>query len=399
MRPDARVQSAIGILDTWHSDDAGLDRILLQWARGNRYAGSGDRAAIGDLVYGCVRQLRSSLWVAGHDTFDSGRAAMLGYLIQRGEDVDALFSGTRHAPDTLSEDEKGLLRDLSDAPRAVRLDYPEWLEDQVAGVSDASLDALRSRAALDLRVNALKADPAAARDALATEGIEVEPVPDAPMALRVTTAERRVARSAAYLDGLVEIQDAGSQRLAALARPAKGELVIDLCAGGGGKALAMAAACNNEARILAYDISKARLAPLPERADRAGARIECISEDDLAGLKGRADIVFIDAPCTGSGAWRRNPDAKWRLTRDHLSQLCSMQLDLLRQGAELCKPSGRLIYGTCSILKVENDSAISGFIDDNPDWQCREGLEVLPCDGTDGFFGAVLSRKLDTCEN
>lgn len=396
MRPDARVQSAKEILDCWRSGETGLDRVLVQWARNNRYAGSGDRAAIGDLVYGCVRRLRSSLWVAGLDWPGTGRAAMFGYLTQTGADTGALFSGARHAPEPPTDAERTAMRELEGAPRPVRLDFPNWLEEHLSHVSDANLDALRNRGALDLRVNALKASPETARDALGAESIETEAVEDAPLALRVTKGERRVARSRAYLDGLVEIQDAGSQRLAALARPESGDLVIDLCAGGGGKALAMAAACNDATRILAYDISAARLAALPERAERAGARIECISAEDLADLSGKADIVFIDAPCSGSGAWRRNPDAKWRLSSERLSQLCAVQQDLLRQGANLCKPSGRLIYGTCSILNVENAQAINRFTCDHPEWTPCEELTVSPNGGTDGFFGTVLCRMLDT---
>ena len=236
--------------------------------------------------------------------------------------------------------ERDALRTLHDASRPVRLDYPDWLEQHVSDVPDQCLDSLRDRAALDLRVNTLKSDRAQARDALAKEGIEADCVAHSPIALRVVSGERRVARSEAYLNGLVEIQDAGSQQLAAMASADPGDLILDLCTGGGGKSLAMAAACKNSARILAHDISAARIARLPERAQRAAARIECISEGDLADLKGKADIVFIDAPCSGSGAWRRNPDAKWRLTPDRLSQLCKIQLDLLRQGAELCKPTG-----------------------------------------------------------
>lgn len=399
MRPDARVQSAIEIIDTWHAGDLGLDRVLAQWGRSNRYAGSGDRAAIGDLVYGCIRRLRSSLWISGQATFAGGRAAMLGYLGQSGEDLETLFSGARHAPEILSHHERNAFDSLLDAPRPVRLDYPDWLAQHFSSVPDECVESLRHRAAVDLRVNTLKTDSAKARDTLAKEVIETELVPGAPLALRITNGERRVARSEAYLKGLVEIQDAGSQQLASLALADPGDLVVDLCAGSGGKSLAIAAACSNAARILAYDISATRLAKLPERAERAAAQVECISNDSLANLKGKADIVFIDAPCSGSGAWRRNPDAKWQLTPERLSQLCKTQLDLLRQGAELCNPSGKLIYGTCSILKIENDDLIDQFTTNARDWNVDNLLDVSPSDGTDGFFGAVLSRKLDTRQN
>ncbi len=172
MRPDARVQSAIEMIDAWHAGDLGLDRVLTQWARSNRYAGSGDRVAIGDLLYGCIRRLRSSLWVSGHTTFTGGRAAMSGFLTQSGEDLDMLFSGARHAPEALTLDERNALRTLLDVPRPVRLDYPDWLEQHISSVPDECLDSLRHRAALDLRGNTLKTGTPNARGTWAKRGIE-----------------------------------------------------------------------------------------------------------------------------------------------------------------------------------------------------------------------------------
>ena len=364
MRPDARAQSAIEILDEWLGSVAGLDRTLTRWARGNRFAGSKDRAAIADLVYGVVRRLRSSAWISGCDPGGSqpvGRQLLLGSLVLDGVDPELCFTGAKYAPEKLTAYERTIEAPLEQAPRAIRLDYPDWLDQHLADVADADLEALRSRAPLDLRVNSLKASVAQATVALAADGIEVQDLASQPLALRVTVGERKVAGSTAYKTGLVEIQDVGSQGLSTLAETQPKEVVIDLCAGGGGKALAIAAQSAGLARIYAYDISLKRMAAIPERAERAGVEIELLTKDDLAQMAGKADLVFLDAPCSGSGAWRRNPDAKWRLTPERLSELTRMQSELLYQATGLCRPGGRIVYGTCSILRAENQMQTEAF--------------------------------------
>ena len=396
MRPDARVQSAIEILDQWLEADTGLDRVLTQWARANRYAGSGDRAAIADLVYGAVRRLRSANWVAGAPDPVSGRSLLHGALLMDGHDVEALFTGTRHAPDLLTQAEIAHHRDLAEASHAVAYDYPDWLGPHLAGVRDEDLSALRDRAPLDLRVNTLKATTEQALASLENEDIKAITIQDVPNALRVTEGNRKVARSAAYDTGLVEIQDAGSQKLAILANAKPGELIIDLCAGGGGKTLALAAAADGKANIFAHDISEQRMSDLPARARRAGAAIQVVKPNMLEPLHGKADLVFVDAPCSGSGAWRRNPDAKWHLTEKRLAELTSIQQALIEQAAGLCNPTGRIVYGTCSLFRVENEERVTTFFDQNAGWQVTEQLQAYPSDGTDGFFGTVLTRSLDS---
>ncbi|MEM7687107.1 MAG: RsmB/NOP family class I SAM-dependent RNA methyltransferase [Pseudomonadota bacterium] len=398
MRPDARAQSAIEILDIWLSSEQDLDRILTDWGRRSRYAGSGDRRAIADLVYNATRRMRSSAWIAGSDDVTvSGRALIHGNLIQAGLETSGVFTGERHAPAPLSETEIAAQRSLESAPRLVRTDMPEWLAPWVATLSDADLLALRDRASVDLRVNSLKTDLAAARQSLATDGIITEPLPGIVNALRVRDGAHRVHLSAAYLGGLVEIQDAGSQQLALLAKARPGERILDLCAGGGGKALAMAAAAaGGRAIIHAYDVSSARLEALPARAKRAGASIEIIDRKTLEKSYGTYDVVFVDAPCSGSGAWRRNPDAKWRLTEARLQSLIAVQSELLEQARELLQPEGRIIYGTCSILDGENASQIDQFLKRHPTWSLVDQLHLLPSSGTDGFFGALLSQVVDS---
>lgn len=394
MTPAARVQAAIEVVDGWLAGAQGLDRVLTDWGRAHRFAGSGDRRAIADLVYDAVRRMRSALWVAGSEEPGTGRDILRGSQMLDGGDPETLFTGVGHAPEALSDAERKGMRVLEDAPRMVRLDLPAWLEPDLGGVPEAALEALRDRAAVDLRVNRLKATVAEARAALAEEGIETAPLAIVPDAVRVTEGARKVARSRAYREGLVEIQDGASQAVAALAGVRAGERVLDLCAGGGGKSLALAAAMGGRGTVWAHDIAPQRMADLPERARRAGAEITLVPTGGLAALAGQGDLVFVDAPCSGSGAWRRNPDAKWRLTREGLDRVREVQAQLLDQAVGLIAPAGRICYATCSLLPGENAGQIAAFLARHPGWSAGQSLSLTPLDGTDGFFGTVLTKTL-----
>lgn len=321
---------------------------------------------------------------------------MHGLALLDGTPPEDLFSGGRHTPEPLTDAEINAQRDLQDAPQNIRLDIPDWLEPFLIDVQDQELMALRQRAALDLRVNTLKATPETALASLVEDGIQAHALQAGGTALRVTTGNRKVARSSAYKQGMVEIQDSGSQALANLAQAKAGELIIDLCAGGGGKTLAIAAATAGKSRLIAHDISAERLSDLPARAERAGAEIEIADADALSQLRDKADLVFVDAPCSGSGAWRRNPDAKWRLRPERLFELNAIQSNLLQQAASLCGPKGRIVYGTCSILAVENQERVSAFLAEAQEWNAVRDFASLPSGGSDGFFGAVITRKLDS---
>ncbi|MCL5775566.1 RsmB/NOP family class I SAM-dependent RNA methyltransferase [Limibaculum sp. FT325] len=391
MTPGARVAAAIAILDDWLAGGDGADRLLAAWGRASRYAGSGDRQAVADLVYDALRRLRSTAWVAGADT-PSGRSALIGSLRLDGRDPAPRFTGEGHAPAPLASCEAP--RDLAAAPEAVRLDLPDWLMPHLEAVPRAALEALRHRAPLDLRVNRLKADPPAAVAALAAEGIAAVPGPLAPDCLRVTEGARRVARSRAYLDGLVEIQDAASQAVAAISPPQPGETVLDFCAGGGGKTLALGAAMAGRGRLVAHDISAARLGALRPRAERAGLAVECLPPGATGSVAGACDLVFVDAPCSGSGAWRRNPDAKWRLTPQRLDALIATQDQVLDDAARAVRPGGRLVYATCSILVEENAARVAAFLARDKRFTLEGApLALLPGeDAGDGFFAAILRR-------
>jgi 16S rRNA (cytosine967-C5)-methyltransferase len=349
----------------------------------------------------------------------------------RGFDADAIdrsFADSPHAPDTLTPEERTSIEggDLKDAPDWVRGDYPEWLDPHFARVfGDRRAEegaALAERAPLDLRVNALKATHDEALAELAH--LNPTPTPYSPFGIRVPLlADGRgppVQSEPAFIKGLIEVQDEGSQIAALIAQAKPGEQVIDLCAGAGGKTLALAAAMNNKGQIFAHDRDLRRLAPLHERAERAGIRNLQIRSpkgkaDVLADLEGRADLVVIDAPCTGIGTWRRNPDAKWRMRPGALEVRQNEQNAALTDGARLVKPGGRLVYITCSVLTEENEDRLAAFRAAHPEFKPvaakdvadAAGLTPLASNanadgsallltphrtGTDGFFVAVLRR-------
>ncbi|MDO6585887.1 RsmB/NOP family class I SAM-dependent RNA methyltransferase [Salipiger sp. 1_MG-2023] len=381
MTPAARIQAAIEILDRIASG-AAAEQALLGWSRGARYAGSKDRAAVRDHVFDVLRRWRSTAAQGGADT---GRGRMLGLLRQSGIDPDSLFTGEGHAPEPLSDAEHAAGR----APEgAEALDLPDWLADvwtqSLGDAAEPSALALRQRAPVYLRVNTAKLSVPEAQALLAAEGIKSVAHPLAQTALQVTGGARGVARSKAYLDGLVELQDVASQAIA-LALPLEpGSRVLDYCAGGGGKALAMAA--RSGGAVDAHDADPARMKDLPARAQRAGAQIRVVAKP-----QGRYDVVLCDVPCSGAGAWRRAPEGKWRLTAERLRELTDIQSDILQRAAPLVAAGGTLAYATCSMLYPENTDRIAQFTADMPGWKVTFQRQFLPSDGGDGFFLTCLT--------
>ena len=392
MTPGARVQAAIEILDRWLTGAEGADRLLAQWGRASRYAGSGDRRAVADLVYDALRRMRSAAWVAGAQAAD-GRAVLRGSLLLDGLDPAAFFTGDGHAPSALSEAEATPIRSLDMAPRAVRLDLDDWLMRLLAGVPDEALAPLRHRAPLHLRVNRLKVTPEQAVAELAREGVVVEPGPLDPDCLVVRENPHRVAQSIAYLEGLVEVQDAASQAAARYASAQPGQTVLDFCAGGGGKALAMAAQMGGQGAVYAHDIAAERLAQIAPRAARAGAMVSVLAPRETVTLAQRCDLVLVDAPCSGSGAWARNPDAKWRLSPERLAELQALQDQILDLAAQAVRPGGRLVYATCSLIADENQRRTEAFLTRQAGFAPgRRPLVLTPADGGGGFFACELCK-------
>ncbi|MCC5971725.1 MAG: RsmB/NOP family class I SAM-dependent RNA methyltransferase [Pararhodobacter sp.] len=387
MTPAARQAAAIEILDRVLAGQP-AEQALTRWARASRFAGSGDREAVRDLVFRAIRQRRSVQALGGGAR---GRAMVLGML--RADGLMPDWTGTQHSPAPLDEAEAALLATpLPQLSRAEAGDCPDWLlphfDAALGAEADAVLALMRDRAPVFLRVNVAQATLASVQSELAGEGVETRPHPLAPQALEVTANPRRVRNSAAYREGRVELQDVASQAVAGAlaAHLMPGTRVLDYCAGGGGKALALAAA---GMVVSAHDADPARMRDLPERARRAGASI--------AVLPGRAQglwpVVLADAPCSGSGSWRRAPEAKWALTPERLDELCALQAQILRDGATLTAPGGVLAYATCSMFEAENGTQIADFQSQFPSWTLEETRCLTPLDGGDGFFLAILRQE------
>lgn len=389
MTPPARAQAAIEILDliVTAAREAGpaADTIIADYFRTRRYAGSGDRRSVRELVYAAIRN-------AGERP-GTGRAALLGLIATRPELV-LLFDASAHGAAALVYGEE----------RAVAGTAPAWLLKRFSSSLDESeRAALLERAPLDIRVNRLKADVASVR----AEFPGAESIPYAPFALRLPEGTR-VEDMPAFREGRIEVQDTGSQLIVLACATAPGMLAVDLCAGAGGKSLGLAADMAGQGRLIACDTDRGRLSRLPVRAARAGAVIETRLLDPdkefatLADLAGQADLVLVDAPCSGTGTWRRNPEARWRLTPERLSRLVKLQAHLLDLGAALVRPGGHLIYAVCSLLPDEGARQIDAFFNRRSGWTHEElpfgagradgaGRMLTPRhDGTDGFFIARL---------
>lgn len=379
MTPAARISAAIGVLDQV-LQGAPAEQALLRWSRASRFAGSGDRAAVRDLVFDALRR-RDTLAALGGGP--GGRGLMIGLCRETGEDLAAIFTGEGHAPVPLTEAER--------AGHAVPGDnLPDWLRPQwrraLGTDADAVAAAMGQRAPVWLRHNPQRAGLAQALTALAADGIETVPDPRLTSALRVISGARRVASGRAYGEGMVELQDLSPQLACAELPCAPGMRVLDYCAGGGGKALALAAR-NPELRIEAHDAEPDRMRDLPVRARRAGAAITLTARPS-----GHYGLVVADVPCSGSGTWRRQPDAKWRLTPERLEQLRRIQASILDRAAGLVAAKGHLAYMTCSLLTAENDAQIQAFLQRNQGFALVQERLWTPLTASDGFFLALLRR-------
>jgi 16S rRNA (cytosine967-C5)-methyltransferase len=406
MTPGARIAAAIEVLAEIFARRRPAAEALKDWGLAHRFAGSADRAAIAGLVYDALRRRASAAWIMGED---APRAVVLGMLrLERGlhaEAIATLFDGSRYAPPALTEAERARLTSatLDGAPPHVIGDYPEWLDPYLARVFGAERAeegaALAARGPLDLRVNTLKAGREKAAQALAEYA--PEPTRWSPWGLRIRLAADAKAPAIqaepAFIKGLVEIQDEGSQLAALLAGAKPSEQVVDLCAGGGGKTLALAAAMQNKGQIYATDDDKRRLAPIHARLERAGVRNTQVrtprgSADVVGDLKDRMDCVLIDAPCTGIGTWRRNPDAKWRLRPGALKERLKEQVEVLDRAAGLVKPGGRIVYATCSLLEEENGDQVRAFLGRHGEFSVEKPQTVAAALGERAylFLRAVL---------
>jgi 16S rRNA (cytosine967-C5)-methyltransferase len=420
VRDGGRLAAAIAVLAEMEARHRPVRLALKSWGESARYAGAKDRAFVSGLVLDVLRRRRSMAYSMGEPT---DRARVLGVLrwvwdwpVER----IALACAEDHGPGPLGEAETMRLAaplDLAGAPSDVRGDYPAWLEasfERVFGEDRAAEGAaLAARAPLDLRVNRLKTDRPRTLRALEPFGAAAAGYLDDAVRIPAPAAAERAAPAEAAPEfemGWFEVQDLGSQIAAAAAGGIEGLSVLDFCAGGGGKTLALAAAMNNSGRLFAYDSDARRLSDTVRRALRAGvANLEVrspIHKDALDGLRGAMDLVFVDAPCTGSGAWRRHPDTKWRVGPDQLARRVREQDAVLAQAAQFVAPGGRLVYVTCSVLAEENEDRVHAFLAKTPGFQAAPPagpaaalagesgfVRLTPrTTGTDGFFVAVLRR-------
>lgn len=428
MRLGGRAQAAIEVLEAIEGQHKPVGVALKDWGSSHRFAGSGDRSAIGNLVYDTLRKSASHAHLMGDE---SPRARVLSTLVRDwGLSVDSLsttFEEDHHAPSVPSEKEAELLLSGVDdpIPAWAEANVPEWLwpifEDNYEDHALNEGQALAQRPPLDMRVNALKANPDKVVNALKRQGAKKSPISLNGVRIKAGEGDRRlpnVQADAAFQKGWFEVQDEGSQIVSELVLAQPGEQILDFCAGAGGKTLALSALMGNKGQVHAFDIDRHRLAPIHERIKRAGARniqVHAPNLADLANLKGKMDRVIVDAPCTGSGVWRRHPDAKWKLTQQALEDRLDEQEQVLDQASAFVKPGGFLIYITCSVLGPENEGQVYPFIERSKGfellsageaWEDLYGYDKLKpwssdgctvtltpaSTGTDGFFFAVFER-------
>ncbi len=430
MTPAARLAATIEILEAINTTTRPADMVLAEFTKGRRWIGAKDRRALAENIWRVLRRRARLGWWLEHVQHPDrdARAFVLADLALETKDIpDDLFQGAHAAtpPDAI---DRRLIDILSGGslfhhamPAWAKGEYPPWMEPHLSALFGdrlaAEMGAMRDEAPLDLRVNTLKADRPKVLAALSKLGIDAKPTPLSPIGVRLA---KRLALTelGPWRDGWVEVQDEGSQLVALITDAQPGQAVADYCAGAGGKTLALAACMENKGRLMALDVAEWRIDRAAARLKRAGVhnvvRRTLSSESDkwVKRSAGSFDRVLVDAPCTGTGTWRRNPDAKWSLSEQDIAELCVRQGAILASAARLVKPGGRLIYATCSLLPEENESQVEAFLASHPDyivlpvgdiWPTSWGvacpvagpyLRLSPLQhGTDGFFAAVLVRK------
>lgn len=428
MKPASRINAVLEILNTEQRGRVPLDRVVGDYMRNRRYIGSKDRSDVAARIYDIIRcHARIGWWLERLNAKDTARNRIIAWLVL-GEQTDEkrltdLFDGSKYAPETLDADELKLAQSLQgetvehkDMPEAVRAECPPEYEPALRALFGEDflpeMQAMQGNAPLDIRVNIFTADKEKVIGTLAKDGVEVHETPYCPWALRCKD-KAYLSKTKAFNKGWIDIQDEGSQLIAWLCEAQPGMQVLDFCAGGGGKTLALAAAMQRKGRIVAMDSDPRRLEQGRKRYKKAGiadiVEVRPLSEDRhkkwLKRQKATFDIVLVDAPCTGSGTWRRNPDTRWTHIGPTLEDLIETQAEILEKAMKAVKPGGKLIYATCSLFIDENEAQIEKFLKTNPDFgviPVEESLKIgTPYmrltphrNGTDAFFTAILQKKM-----
>lgn len=407
MTPAARLAAAASVLDSIAHSRAPAEVVLKAWGQSNRYAGSKDRRAIADRVYKVLRARGRLAWAMGGR--EDGRALVIGSLsLIDGlplEEIEALHSGDGYGPRPLSKQERARISAgegelpgwvAAGLPEFVVADFQKTFGDRWAEEAAALM---QPRAPIDLRVNVARATVEAVEAELREAGLAPERTPRSPVGLRLAAEPPpNVQALEAFKAGRVEIQDEGSQIVCALAEAGRGMTVVDYCAGGGGKTLGLAAQMEGRGQLIACDVVQKRLDNIRPRLARAGVEAELRllghNGEGMDDLVGQADVVFVDAPCSGSGTWRRRPEDAWRLTEDEVARLHGLQVAILGRAARLVKPGGRLVYVTCSMLTAENEASADAFEAGHPAFAAIGArVRLSPAStNTDGFFAAVYER-------
>ncbi len=423
MKAASRIQTVIEILEKIADSKIPMDNTIRDYMVNRRYIGSKDRAAIVEMVYEIVRHYARFGWLLEQSgVLTTARNFAIADLAWHGRDMTNLFTGEKHAPEPLTDEEKDWSRKLTDhaaMPVSVQVECPEWAEEKLRAVfGDAFEDELRGMidpAPLDLRVNTIKGTREKAGDMLRAQEVQTAETPYSPFGLRVE-GKAFMSATKAFSKGLVEIQDEGSQLIALACDVKPGMRVLDYCAGAGGKTLGLAAMMENKGNIVAMDIDPRRLEKGRSRFRKAGVHnveLRCIDDDKnrkwLRRQKETMDVVLVDAPCSSSGTWRRNPDLRWKQYGPSLDEIMEMQVDILERVADKVKLGGKLVYATCSLFREENEGQVEKFLENHPEYklcnlQYNWAYGGFPCEGpylrlsplrhnTDGFFTAVLIRQ------
>ena len=389
MQINSIYQSVIEILDTY-LNEAKIDFVLRKWAIKHRFAGSSDRRKIKDIIFDIIRQKKSCEHVGGGF---SGRNLLIGYLKLKGTELSSVFDNSKFGPEELTIKEQNINVDFSNLSNIYELDFPSWLipilRRSLLNEFSNVVKALRNRSHIQLRVNLKKISRLNAMKKLQKNNIECEINELCSTALNVLNGAQHILTSPCFESGFVELQDAGSQLVSELIEIDYNDKVLDMCAGAGGKSLAISCGAKLDATYFAWDINFDRMKDIDARSKRAGVKIEKVVK---LSSKSFYNKIIIDAPCSGSGSWRRDPEGKWRLDEDILDNYVKTQKELILKGLKLLAPRGQILYITCSILDIENGKLIDDLLSSVLSLKLVRSLSLVPSSKSDGFYGAVLEK-------